>query len=154
MYLSVRKRCEQPIFEFSEVGLGFPIRKEEIHDLNYTSYFSKYRLDKRMDFLVPISICRIPPTGWNGLEFPKLFPTLGSFKDFKSSKDEKSFSLRYKEEVLDKFDPVQIFMELKKISGFRPFVLLCYEKRGSFCHRNLIVNWMQEKKLPITEWER
>ena len=50
------------------------------------------------------------------------------------------------EEVLDKLDPEQVLKELEGFSGVSEdnIILLCYEKTGTFCHRHLVADWLNQ----------
>ncbi len=57
---------------------------------------------------------------------------------------------RYRAEILSKLDPLEVYDELDGA------ILLCWEKAGSFCHRRLVAEWLEEatgKKVPELDAE-
>ena len=107
-----------------------------------TSYFKYYTGD------MGVAICLYPPIDWVGLQFPALAPTPSIFYAIKSGKiDEKEYEKRYREEVLSKLDPQEIY------NMFKNNVLLCWEQQG-FCHRHIVSAWLQEnlEGVEVPEW--
>ena len=103
----------------------------------YTSYFAHYKGDNG------VAICLWLPSWVTNIEhYPSLAPTqniLGKWKNSAQSKlDEKEYIEAYKKEVLDKLDVDKV---AKDLDGK---VLLCYEKTGAFCHRNIVREWLNE----------
>lgn len=136
----------------------------------FTSYFAKTK--KFPENFIPVSISQYPPKGYNGLECKKLAPTkeiLFTYKE--SSEDEKTkeekYTKSYKEEVLSGVDFKSLLTDLKdKLhedildslevdniweSQTVHLVLTCFEKSGSFCHRNLVAEAMKEQGIPCRE---
>ena len=101
----------------------------------YTSYFANYRNFSSKDV---ISIARWAPSGFANNVYPDLYPPADLLRDYKDGKvSEEEYTRRYKREVLAKFNPVAMYKELDGK------VLLCYEKKGAFCHRNIVAEWFR-----------
>ena len=107
-----------------------------------TSSFKYYAGD------MGVAICLYPPIYWEGMQFPALAPTKSIFYDKKSGKiDEKEYERRYRAEVLLKLNPQHIY------NMFKNNVLLCWEEPGKFCHRRIVVKWLNETiKVIVDEW--
>ena len=103
----------------------------------HTSYFANIRNLKNRKL---ISISQITPA-WaevNG-EYKDLAPTKSILFGYKNEEiSDEEYTRRYKEEVLAKLDPKKVYEDLNGS------VLLCYEKRGDFCHRNIVSDWLFE----------
>lgn len=56
--------------------------------------------------------------------------------------NEKMYIDVYTNEVLNNLDPEFVVNELTKMANGYDVVLLCYEKSGDFCHRNLVADWI------------
>lgn len=54
--------------------------------------------------------------------------------------DEDEYTRLYQEEVLSKLDPGEVYAELGDDA-----ILLCWERPGAFCHRQLVAGWFEEK---------
>ena len=103
----------------------------------YTSYFAHYKGDDG------VAICLwLPSWSTNIKHYPELAPTqdiLLKWKNSAQSKlDERDYIETYKKEVLGKLDVNKV---AKDLDGK---VLLCYEKTGKFCHRNIVRDWFIE----------
>lgn len=136
----------------------------------YTSYFAKIR--KMPENVVPVSISQWPPKGYSGLQCKDLAPTKDILMEYKNSNDDnKVKELRYNEryinEVLRKLDLKQVLSNLQsKIdmdtldlletdnvweSKNLHIALVCFEKSGDFCHRNLVAEKLKEIGIPCRE---
>jgi hypothetical protein len=95
-----------------------------------------------------IAICLYPPLDWGGARFTPLEPPRHTFFARKADQiDDAEYERQYKEEVLDKLDPQEIY------STLHGFVLLCWEPAGQFCHRRLVANWLSERLgVEVPEW--
>ena len=110
----------------------------------YTSYYSNYR--NFPDNFEPVSVSLYPPKGFKGMIISELVPTDSILKDFKDKKiDEFDYIKRYYDEVLLKLNPHQIAKKLENK------ILLCFEKRGDFCHRHIIAEWLKNNGYNIKE---
>lgn len=112
----------------------------------YTSYFSKYRGDNG------VSIARSQPMK-NGEpyygELTEFRPPAWILEGFKAgSITEKEFKHYYKNIVLRGFSPVSWG---KRLQGK---VLLCLEKPGDFCHRNIVADWLRKAGFEVKEWDK
>lgn len=116
----------------------------------YTSYFSN--LKNVPPYCVPIAICRKPPKNWDGVTYYKLAPPVDVLSAYKKDGDEKRYTNDYNECVLSVLNPDEVWDELLTISNGNPFVLLCYEGHGKFCHRHLVSEWLKKAGYNIAEW--
>lgn len=98
-----------------------------------TSYFAKYKGANA------VSIAGKCPEWFTGRQYKKLAPKYWFFKKYKEDGDIDFYTERYKEEVLSKLDPKQVYEELGSDS-----VILCWEAPGKFCHRYLVAKWLSE----------
>jgi len=104
-----------------------------------TSYFAKY---KNSD---GINIAIKPAPGFTGESYPDLFPKWSFLKQYKIDGDEQAYTEAYYDEVLNHLDPYKVWNDLKDKT------LLCWEKSGSFCHRRIVAEWLENsigKSLP------
>jgi uncharacterized protein YeaO (DUF488 family) len=121
----------------------------------YTSYFAKIR--KLPDNIVPVSICAKPPKGYQGLQYKKLAPSYDILMRWKENHDNAEYIRRYKEQVLDKLNAVDVILDLSRLVygfnvGEEDICLVCYEKSEDFCHRHLVVKWLREHGFEAEEW--
>ena len=89
---------------------------------------------------IPVSIALYTPKGVPARQYPALCPSpqlLGGYKA----------GLISKEEYVDQFtkqltqlDAVQVYQDLGDDA-----ILLCYEKAGDFCHRQLVAGWFEQE---------
>lgn len=128
----------------------------------WTSYFAmidKLRLNGYSDF---IAVSGLVPEFYqdamenksykNSITFRRLkelAPQKEWFFDWKAGKFGNEEYIRlYRETVLNKLNFEYIKSRLNENS-----VLLCYEKRGDFCHRHLIADWLKENGIDCEEIE-
>ncbi|WP_336284202.1 hypothetical protein [Citrobacter arsenatis] len=109
-----------------------------------TSCFSLYRGEGR------ISIARYAPrntpAGYH--TFRKLAPG-----DWFNSVSTSRYIELYEREILAKLNPEQTWNELHLLAGCEP-VLLCWEKPGEFCHRQLVARWFRrELGIAVEEYD-
>lgn len=118
----------------------------------YTSYFA--RLNKLPANIFPIAISNTVPKGYTGARYLKLAPTGGMLWEFKSTNDVGRFTIRYEEDILSNLAIEDILAELSTLSGpNKDICLVCYEKSGSFCHRQLVREWLNQHDISCEEWE-
>jgi uncharacterized protein (DUF488 family) len=55
--------------------------------------------------------------------------------------------------VLDSLDPHVVVQQLKNMVGYNDVALVCYEKSGDFCHRNIVAEWLRNAGYEVKEWE-
>ena len=113
-----------------------------------TGYFAKLKNYQKAN-LTPISIAAKAPVWYKGSEYKKLAPKWSFYSEWKngSHKGDNDYYIKhFKEEVLDKLDPEQVLKELEGFSGVSEdnIILLCYEKTGTFCHRHLVADWLNQ----------
>lgn len=106
-------------------------------DKVYTSYFSrasKIVPDRRL-----VSIARTSPEGWNCGFIRELNPSQSLLYNYKQGKvTDKEYEETYQLETLNALDPQEIYNQVKGK------VLCCWEKSDCFCHRHLILKWLQK----------
>ena len=101
----------------------------------HTSYFAVAHRKASPERLV--SIARKAPNGFAGAHYPQLYPPSWLLQWYKSGKvNDEEYEVLYRSEVLSKLNPETV---AKQLDGK---VLVCWEKSGSFCHRNLVMNWL------------
>ena len=95
-----------------------------------------------------VAICLFPPDDWSGMQFPALAPTRDMFFSIKSGKiDQKEYEKRYREEILSKLNPKQVY------EMFKHNVLLCFENPEQFCHRRIVSSWIKQNlNIEVPEW--
>lgn len=96
-----------------------------------TSYFAS----KLWQGKNTVAISQGVPKSYKGRTYKALAPSWALVK----VKDEAEYRRRYKEEVLSRLNPEQVLKDLGEDA-----VLLCWEKPGEFCHRQLVAEWLQE----------
>ena len=114
----------------------------------FTGYFVKLKNYQKAN-LTPISIAAKAPIWYKGDEYKKLAPKWSFYSEWKNGShkgDNDYYTKHFKEEVLDKLDPEQVLRELEGFSGVSEdnIILLCYEKTGTFCHRHLVADWLNQ----------
>ena len=106
----------------------------------FTSYYANWR--RFPETATPISIAGNAPEGFLGLEYKKLAPKWSFFKDYKDGIiDEEGYTIQYNKLILEPLSPKVVFEELTKDLG-TDIILLCWEKKGSFCHRHIVAKWL------------
>lgn len=135
----------------------------------YTSYFGM--LNKLPKNIIPIAICAKTPAWYTGFHYKKLAPKYGFFMKWKETQDNNYYIKCFYEEVLDKLEPHKTVEELYKLLNEETqkeiqlsncalwenenihVALVCYEKPGDFCHRNLVATWLNENGFCVREYE-
>lgn len=113
-----------------------------------TGYFARLKDYQKIN-LTPISIAAKAPIWYKGDEYKKLAPKWSFYSEWKngSHKGDNDYYIKhFKEEILDNLDPEQVLKELEGFSGVSEdnIILLCYEKSGTFCHRHLVADWLNQ----------
>ena len=116
----------------------------------YTSYFAKAK--KIPSEIIPVSIALKAPPGYTGLSYKKLSPNWDILSEWKRIHNEEIYCERFSREILSKLTPEGVLHELETLSGGKDVVLLCYEKTGSFCHRNEVAKWMTSAGIEVKEF--
>ena len=115
----------------------------------YTSYFGNSR--NFPENFTTIAICAKSPEGYNGLEYKALAPSYNTFKKYKDTGNESEFTASYKSETLSKLKQPLVVRDLEALANSNKIILLCYEKKGSFCHRTLVGEWLRESGYDVQE---
>lgn len=111
----------------------------------YTSYFSNWRNFPEGFKLVSIS-CHNPDGATKYFKARPLNPPYWLLKAYKyDGLTEDEYIKHYTKEVLSKLNPEKMKKHLDNS------ILLCYEKKGDFCHRNLILEWLNENGIEAEE---
>jgi len=100
----------------------------------YTSYFANHR-NFPPGFDV-VNIALKPPFWFKGKHYRYLFPTQEILYKYKADLNKEDYIVNYRFDVLDKLNPQTVFNHLDGS------ILLCYEKRGDFCHRRIVAEWL------------
>jgi hypothetical protein len=58
----------------------------------------------------------------------------------------------YEKTILGKVDPAELIKKLKKMSGGKDIVLLCYEKDHTTCHRSFVSDWLNSNGIECQEY--
>jgi len=109
----------------------------------YTSYFGFLKKIPRE--ILPVSIARFPPRWFHGGEMKNLAPgekLLWKAKQGKISEEE--YTRQYMAQITALFDPQALYVTLEYSFGGKDIALICFEKKGEFCHRRLLAEWMGE----------
>jgi len=120
------------VLKMIELRLVKSQKREDQKDMD-TSYFASYKRDRG------ISIALKTPHWFKGPSYPDLFPTPAGLYTYRTDHDEQAYIKTYYKDVLDKLDPRKVYTDLQYK------VLLCYEKRGVFCHRHIVADWLYDK---------
>lgn len=105
-------------------------------------YTSNYKKGGRGT--VEISIAGRCLDNYTGLEYKKLAPKFGFWKEWEKTKNNDYYIQHYYDEVLSHLNPEQVLLELAELSNGKDISLLCYEEYGEFCHRFLVADWLNE----------
>ncbi len=109
----------------------------------YTSYFGN--LKKIPEHILPVSIARFPPKWFFGESMQLLAPPkklLWMAKQGKISEDE--YTIEYMKAIELQFNPQTLFDKLKNMFDDSDIAILCFEKKGEFCHRRLLAAWLKQ----------
>lgn len=111
----------------------------------YTTYFAN--LKHLPASVEPVSIARFSPKGVKIRSCSKFFPPAELIRDYKAGKiSDVQYSERYRNEVLSSLDAKTAYEALDGKA------LVCYEKTGDFCHRNLVAEWFRENGFNCDEY--
>ena len=106
-------------------------------DKVYASYFS--RACKILPDSMIVSIALTSPEGFKGKFYRDLNPTSHLFNGYKyNNMSAEEYTKTYYYDVLRDLDPNIVYNNLKGK------VICCWEKSGEFCHRNIVMKWLQE----------
>ena len=112
--------------------------------MTYTSYYGNYRKFKGM---FRVSISRTAPINSYDLQLTKLAPTAELLQKHKSNSiTNEEYTSVYHNQLLKLENDGYIAKFVKALSTLQELkgdvVLLCYEKRGDFCHRQLLAEYL------------
>ena len=111
----------------------------------YTTYFSAIK--KLPEGVEPVSIARFLPKSIKIRSCSKFFPPEELIKGYKSGKlSADDYASRYNAEVLAGLNAKAA---AKALDGK---ALVCYEKTGDFCHRNLVAEWFRKNGVQCEEY--
>ena len=110
----------------------------------YTSYYANYRKFKGM---FRVSISRTAPINSYDLQLIKLAPTAELLQKYKSNSiTNEEYTSVYHNQLLKLENNGYIAKFVKALSTLQELygdvVLLCYEKKGDFCHRHLLAEYL------------
>ena len=98
--------------------------------------------------LLPISIARYN-SYYHGIIYPQLAPPSNIIRM------EEHFYRPIYEGILNGLDPFKTYKELEQVSDGKNIVLLCYEREGEFCHRQIVAEWFNRTlKIEVKELGR
>lgn len=99
----------------------------------YTSTFIKSGKNP-----LSVSIAKGPPIWYVGEKYPPLYPSWHLIMEYQSKQISKDvYTMGYTTEVLNKLDPKTVIEDLNGR------ILLCWCKKGRFCHRHVVINWLK-----------
>ncbi len=101
----------------------------------HTSYFANRKIRELGLRLVAISLS--VPIGFKSERYLKLAPTREMISLAHDGRT-KEYTEIYTSEILSELDPVKVYKELDGS------VLLCWEKAGKFCHRQIVADWLEQ----------
>ena len=107
----------------------------------YTSYFGNHR--RFPETMSTVAICAKPPEDFTGAHYKALAPKYQTLMNYKADGDTAKFRNEYKETVLKQLNPVSVVNDLINLTGSNKILMLCYEKKGSFCHRHIVAEWLK-----------
>lgn len=97
--------------------------------------------------LYPISIA-LSARYFKGKHLPELCPKWDWMRE-----PEISYTSKYNSQILKRLDIGILINKIKTISKGCSVVLLCHEKYGDFCHRQLVAKWINENSdMKVTEF--
>jgi hypothetical protein len=102
--------------------------------LIYTSYFA---FVKNIPTEYLVAVAGGVPDGFTGARYRALAPKYDWWREWHDKNlSNEWYTQKYYETVLSKLNPVDV---LRDLDGK---IILCWEKPGVFCHRNLIAEWL------------
>jgi uncharacterized protein YeaO (DUF488 family) len=126
----------------------------------FTSNFATNRMHR----LNGISISRYPDrrSGFNGPEFPPLFPAEGLLKAYKDGEIKWTEYRRVYQGQLACLRPQEVvdrLHEIAMLNGTHNVILLCYESAKTLeripCHRRLVAEWIESSlDIRVPEWSQ
>lgn len=110
----------------------------------YTSYFAAQKNKANT-----VAICKGVPKWFTGEVYMDLAPSWDILMEYKNSEqsldDKERYIKRYRSEILYLLSPQKVYDDLNGK------ILLCYEKKGDFCHRHLVAKWLFDYGFEVEE---
>lgn len=119
----------------------------------YTGYFARIKKYKELS-LYPVSIARFNPKGMSIFTWTAVAPAEDILRDYKSGKiTEIEYDFRYRLQLQNRNILEDLyFIDSKIPKEYKGIVLCCYEKSGTFCHRHILAEYIDEKfSIPMKE---
>lgn len=110
----------------------------------YTSNYRASRALSETDYLL-VSISRRSPKHWAGAQCKDFAPSSSLLAQYHRGMSEVEYTDRYRQEIDELSDFYSVFVQLAKLAKGRDIVLLCYEKKGDFCHRHILSDIVFER---------
>lgn len=120
-----------------------------------TCYFAKTSIVLAAD-MVPIVISTSVPF-WTDefILYDKLYPPNDILWDYKNGKiSEQEYIKKYRNDILAKLDPHEVYLELEELSGGKNICFMCWEKPNQFCHRHIVADWFRKAGYSVYEFTR
>ena len=130
-------------------------------EMIYTSYFGNI---KKILAAVPdakfISIAGKTPNWFVGEKFSELAPKYSWWQewhdkfdgDYDSNESKLWYKDKYYETVLSNLKQLDVAQKLKALADWCPTFILCYETPEKFCHRHLVAEWLNARRVECKEW--
>lgn len=115
----------------------------------YTSYFGNYR--KIPASMEQIAISLMCPKYYSGKRYTAVAPNKNILFAYKENIDILAYAEAYTKMLYEKLNAGEVTAYLKELANGKIPVILCYEKTGSFCHRNILARWLSNNGFPTKE---
>ena len=102
--------------------------------------------------VTPVAICGKEPKGWSGITYKKLAPKYTDLMEYKETGNWEQFCIGYFMHVLSCNNPSYIVQDIHRIAGGGDIALVCYEKTGTHCHRELVGEWLRNAGYIVKEF--
>ncbi len=112
----------------------------------YTSYF-KNSINLQLKGIHVISIARKNPAGYRGDSLIELAPEWPWLK-----LPQRDYMPLYMGK-LSQLSPHEVLKRIEQLADGKDAALLCYERPGAFCHRQLVARWLMHHGIPICEYQ-
>ena len=107
----------------------------------YTSYFGNYRNFPENALIINVS--RYPPKDSNAVSWIAVAPSAELLKLYKAGIYSEEDYVRIYNVQLSYLNKKQIIQALEEHNQeYGNVILCCYEKKGKFCHRHLLADWL------------
>ena len=118
----------------------------------YTSYFGKLR--KIPKEIARVSVCKLAPKDYRGLQYKKLAPSLEMMLEYKNKQNRELYERRFTDEILSPLFITEVVSDLASLTDrAQDIVLVCYEKDENCCHRKFISDWLNKHSVSCEEWD-